>query len=58
MLYPLSLKEVDRVIVGVDNVDQLKEIIKKSKTQQSKIDWSFMISNDQMLINPYNWDKI
>ena len=58
LLYPLSLKEVDRVIVGVDNVDQLKEIIKKSKTQQSKIDWSFMISNDQMLINPYNWDKI
>lgn len=58
LLYPLSLKEVDRVIVGVDNVDQLKEIIEKSKSQQSKIDWSFMISNDQMLINPYNWNKI
>ncbi|MDC1541026.1 aldo/keto reductase [Candidatus Pelagibacter ubique] len=57
LLYPLSLPEIDRVIVGVDNVNQLNEIIKISKSQQSKIDWSFMISNDQMLINPTNWHK-
>ncbi|MDA9199955.1 aldo/keto reductase [Candidatus Pelagibacter sp.] len=53
--YPLSLPEVDRVIVGVDNVNQLDEIINKSKSQPSQIDWSFMVSNDQMLINPSNW---
>ena len=56
--YPLSLPEIDRVIVGVDNTDQLIELIKRSKSQQSQVDWSFMISNDQMLINPTNWNKL
>ena len=58
LLYPLSLREVDRVIVGVDNIVQLKEIIEKSKLHKSNIDWSFMTSNDQMLINPSNWNKL
>lgn len=58
LLYPLSLKEIDRVIVGVDSADQLEDIIKKSKLQQSKVDWSFMVSNDKMLINPSNWKKL
>ena len=57
LLYPLSLPEIDRVIIGVDNVNQLNDIINKSKSQQSQIDWSFMISNDQALINPTNWHK-
>ena len=58
LLYPLSLPEVDRVIVGVDNTDQLIELIKRSKSQKPQIDCSFMISNDQMLINPSNWSKL
>ncbi len=58
LLYPLSLPEIDRVIVGVDNADQLNELIKKSKYKNSQIDFSFMISNDQMLINPSNWHKL
>jgi aryl-alcohol dehydrogenase-like predicted oxidoreductase len=53
--YPLSLPEVNRVIVGVDSVSQLNEIINKSNSKPSQIDWSFMVSNDQMLINPNNW---
>lgn len=56
--FPLSLPEIDRIIIGVDNVSQLNDIIKKSKSQQSQVDWSFMISNDQMLINPTNWNKL
>ena len=36
----------------------LKDVINKSKSQQSKFDWSFMISNDEMLINPSNWYKL
>ena len=55
LFYPLSLSEVDRVIVGVDNSNQLEEIIKKSKLKKPRIDLSFMISNDEMLINPNNW---
>ena len=30
LLYPLSFQEIDRVIIGVDNVNQLREIINKS----------------------------
>ena len=56
LLYPLSLPEIDHIVVGVDNVDQLSNIIEKSKSQQSQIDWSFMISEDQSLINPTNWN--
>ena len=58
MSYPLSLPEIDHVIVGVDNSHQLNELIKISKSQKPKIDFSFMISNDQMLINPSNWKKL
>ena len=53
-----SLPEIDHIIVGVDNAYQLKDIIKKSKSKISQIDWSFMHSNDQMLINPSNWHKL
>ncbi len=58
LLYLLSIKEINRVIVGVDSVLQLNELVKKSKLSQTKLDWSFMISNDPMLINPMNWGKL
>jgi aryl-alcohol dehydrogenase-like predicted oxidoreductase len=58
LLYPLLLPEIDRVIIGVDNLEQLNDIVKKSKTQQSNIDLSFMISDDQNLINPTNWNNL
>ena len=53
--YPLSIPQVDRVIVGVENINQLKEIINKSNIPKSQLDTSFMISNEEMLINPSNW---
>jgi aryl-alcohol dehydrogenase-like predicted oxidoreductase len=53
--YPLSLPEIDKIIVGVENVNQLRDIIDKSKSKKTKNDFSFMISKDQMLINPSNW---
>jgi aryl-alcohol dehydrogenase-like predicted oxidoreductase len=56
--YPLSLPEVDRVIIGIDNMAQLKEIISASKTKIDKKNWSFMESNDLMLINPSNWSDL
>ncbi len=56
--YPLSLNAVHKVIVGVNNMKQLKEIISASKTKTAKQDWSFMLSNDQMLINPSNWSDL
>ncbi len=56
--YIFSLPEIDHIIVGVDNAYQLKDIIKKSKSKVEQTDWSFMISNDHMLINPSNWYKL
>lgn len=56
--YPLSLKEVDRVVVGVDSMNQLKGLIASSQAQLPQHDFSFMTSEDQMLINPSNWSAL
>ena len=53
--YPLSLSEIDRVIVGIDSFNQLKDLIKISQLKQAKLDWSFMKSNDRLLVDPNNW---
>lgn len=55
--YPLSLSEINNVIVGVDNINQLKKLVGITNSKTLKKDWSFMISEDRMLIDPTNWDK-
>lgn len=56
--YPLSLPEVDRVVVGVDSVDQFKALIAVSQTQLPQHDFSFMTTENQMLIYPSNWSAL
>lgn len=56
--YPLSYPQVDRVVVGVDSIDQLKDLIAASQTQLPQHDFSFMTSEDRMLINPSNWSTL
>jgi aryl-alcohol dehydrogenase-like predicted oxidoreductase len=56
--YPLSLPEVDRVIVGVDSLLQLDELIKNSVQSLNPENWQFMASNDENLINPSLWSKL
>ena len=56
--YPLSFSEIDRVVVGVDNVEQFKMILRASQQENSIKDWSFMASNDEMLIKPSNWSSL
>jgi len=58
LAYPLSLSEVDRVVVGVDNADQIRTLLAASKAKTSENDWAFMISNDERLINPANWGHL
>jgi len=55
--YPLSLAEVDKIIVGVNNIRQFREIIDAYQKKFKFKGWSFMISNDQQLINPSNWSN-
>lgn len=56
--YPLSLPEVSRVIIGVDNLDQFKSLILASNSNLKKKDWSFMKSFNLKLINPSNWKTL
>ena len=56
--HPMSLPEVDRIVIGVNNADQLKKLVKLSKLKILNHDLSFMISNDNLLINPSNWENI
>lgn len=56
--YPLSLPKVDRVIVGVDSIKQFNSILIASKNVKKMKDYTFIKSNDPLLLNPFNWKKL
>jgi len=56
--YPLSLRQIDHVIVGVDAATQLAEIIQASNKTEADLDTSFMTSTDTNLISPSNWNHL
>jgi len=56
--YPLSLPEVDRVVVGLDSKRQLEELISITKMNVTPYDWTFMMSHDEQLINPHQWSRL
>ena len=56
--YPLSLGQVDHVIVGADTAAQLAEIIRAANQIGTDLDTSFMMSTDTNLINPSNWNYL
>jgi aryl-alcohol dehydrogenase-like predicted oxidoreductase len=58
LAYPLSLKQVDQVIVGVDSAAQLSEILQAASNTIESPDTSFMNSADLDLINPSNWNNL
>ena len=48
-------KNIDKVLIGIDSLKQLKEIVKKFKTLK-KINFpKTFITQDINLINPANW---
>ena len=55
--YPLSFDEVDKVIVGVENVRQMNEIIKYVKSKRISVIPDFSIE-DESLLNPSLWNKL
>ena len=57
LAYPLSLQEVDQVIVGVNSIRQLQDILTAASGVDRAIDASFMMSTDANLINPSNWNR-
>ncbi|MDC0863388.1 aldo/keto reductase [Candidatus Pelagibacter sp.] len=56
--YPLSLKKVDRVIVGVDSLKHLHSILIASKNIDKIKDYKIIKSIDPLLLNPFNWNKL
>ena len=57
LAYPLSFKEIDRIIVGADSVSQLAEIINEvGKKEQFKL--PELQCEDECLINPSYWSAI
>ena len=56
LYYPMSLRGVSRVVVGVDSVSQLSAIVRDSVSIPPIDDFmKGMISEDDLLINPSTW---
>jgi aryl-alcohol dehydrogenase-like predicted oxidoreductase len=58
LAYPLSLEQVDKVIVGVDSAKQLQDILMAASAVDHALDTSLMMSTDANLINPSNWIRL
>jgi aryl-alcohol dehydrogenase-like predicted oxidoreductase len=54
LLFPLSFAEIDRVVVGVDNVSQLEEIIVLTKCNNS-IAFPDLSCEEEKFISPIHW---
>jgi aryl-alcohol dehydrogenase-like predicted oxidoreductase len=55
--YALSIKEISKVIVGVDSKDQLEQIVISSEGILPKIPLE-LCTNDLNLLNPSKWKKL
>jgi aryl-alcohol dehydrogenase-like predicted oxidoreductase len=55
--HAISMPEISKVLVGVDNVDQLKEIVTASSGVLPDIP-DEMFTNDVDLLNPSNWSAL
>lgn len=53
--YPLSLEQVDRVVIGVDSAKQLSEVLAAARSGNEEFDTTFMCTSDVELINPSRW---
>ncbi len=57
LAYPLSFSEIDRIVVGVDSVNQLKEIIAATESSMP-CDLPDLNCEDEKLINPSFWQYL
>ena len=56
--YPLSLPGVSRVVVGVDAAEQLQHLALVARNPPDIREWPSFASDDAMLINPSNWNRL
>lgn len=55
---PLAFPEIDRIVVGVDNILQLQEILEAANNPLPLTDLPSLACNDKDLINPALWSKL
>ncbi len=56
--FPLSIPEVDRVVIGVDHVHHLRQIVDAVSIEVSYPTFRELVCHDELLIDPFNWDKL
>lgn len=56
LAYMRVIGAVDRIIVGIENEIQLKEIVTASQASSPKLDFQLLQSKDIKLIDPRNWE--
>lgn len=56
--YVLSFPEIDKVVVGVDSLDQLRQLIDAAKMPNSQNAFPEISSADEKLINPSYWSSL
>jgi aryl-alcohol dehydrogenase-like predicted oxidoreductase len=55
--YAISVSEISNILVGVETKKQLKEIFEASSGYLPEIPYE-LCSDDELLLNPSNWDKL
>lgn len=55
--YPLSLRQVDRIVVGVACVEEFKVLLNDAAVVGGATDLPDLACTDQDLINPSNWNQ-
>jgi len=58
LAYPLSLPQVDRVVVGVDSLTQLEQLVHAAKQPLIESHFDFMTMDDEQLIDPSRWSEL
>lgn len=53
--YPLSIPDVDRVIVGMTSVDEARQILGAAATARSDVAWESLAVDDEILLDPRLW---
>lgn len=54
--FSLANREISKVIVGAESLEQLSQLIHAAKNRTN--DWPSMQCNDGTLIDPFNWNSI
>jgi aryl-alcohol dehydrogenase-like predicted oxidoreductase len=56
--YPLNLLNIDKVVLGVDSPQHLREIVTCAKNDMVTINSEQLSTNEKLLIDPSCWDKL